>query len=712
MKRRFHSPFAIGWVLATLPALLLTAEPDHVPAFRTAILPILTKAGCNGGACHGAATGQAGFRLSLLGYDPEEDHERITRELGGRRIDRTQPDASLLLRKASGSIEHDGGKRLRTSSPEYQALREWIASGSPYGPRDLRVAAIEVTPPDLLFDQTGGRSNLTVIATFSDGTRHRVTDTALFTSNDETIAEVGRSGDVAGRSPGLTSIMVRYGGQVAAARVGVRFTPVPVPNRGGVSPGNFIDVHLDTELARLGLPLAPPASDEEFLRRSSLDLSGLLPAPEAVLAFTAEPDNPRKRAQWIDRQVHSPGFADVWTTFFADLLMIQGPGPGPVAFHQWLRAQVASNRAYDDWIRELLTASGRFDEVGPANFFQIANDPRDLAEQVSRILLGIQVGCARCHAHPTDRWTQDDHHRFAAFFARLDRSGGRLSVTPSGDVEHPKSHRPCPPRPLGEDSWRGTGTADRRVELATWVTAPGNPYFARALVNRVWERLMGPGLMTPTDDLRPTNPAVFPTLLEALTRDFVGHGFDVRHLVRTIALSDAYQRASRLPGAPEAARRLHALGAVRPLPAAVLADAVAELTGQPDHYDGFPVGTRAIQLPTPAVAAPTLDLLGRCQRKQSCAGATATGGGLALALDLIQGPAWQHKLDGPWLRAVVDKPPREIIQHLYLRAYSRPPSAGEVDAWTRLLETAPDRRHALQDLMWALLNSREFALNH
>lgn len=712
MIRWAHISLLAGGLLAGSRGLLLGDASPAIPSFQIGILPLLTKAGCNSGACHGAATGQGGFRLSLLGYDPEEDHERITRELGARRIDRAQPDSSLLLRKASGYIEHEGGKRLRSGSAEYQTVREWIAQGAPYGPRALRVARIEVSPPEILFHQTNATKSLEVLAYLTDGTRQTVTRDALYGANDDAIATVSKKGQVEAVGPGLTSIMVRYGGQVAAARVGLVFAS---PGRSApreTSPGGSLDGAIESALAQLGLDTAPTASTGEFLRRSSLDLTGRLPEPAHWMAYESEPDSPKNRSQWIDQLLRSDGFVDVWTAFFGDLLMIRGTGDGPTTFHQWLRRQVETQRPYDAWVRELMTATGAFNEVGPANFFQLANDPRDLAEHVGRIFLGTQIACARCHAHPSDRWTREDYHRFAAFFARLRRENGRLEIAVSGEVEHPKTQQPSPPWPLGAESWNPSDSPDRRVALAAWMTSPDNPYFARALVNRVWKQLMGRGLMEPVDDLRPTQPAVYPAVLEALTRDFVSHGFDLRHLIRTIATSRAYQRSSRLQGGWEQARALHAVALLRPIPAPVFADSVAQVTGVPDRFEGFKPGTRAIQLPTPNVPAPTLDLLGRCQRKQSCDGSSMASGGLALALDLIQGANWQEKLEGPWTEEFALSSNREIIEQLYLKTMTRRPSAAEVANWTSFLEAAPVRREALQDLMWALLNSREFVLNH
>lgn len=474
---------------------------ENAPAFRTAILPVLTRAGCNAGACHGAASGQGGFRLSLFGYDPAADFERITREFGGRRTDLSRPDESLLLRKASDTgVDHEGGRKLGPNSKGYALLREWIAAGAPEGPPDLAVSGIAVEPADLLLEQGAAPRQLRVMAKITDGSSREVSDLALYTSNDDAVVEVSKNGTLTVTGRGLTSIMVRYSGQVAAVRVAVPLGGDRMAD-GAFPAANFIDEHIRDELVRLRISPAPLCDDAEFLRRAFLDLAGRLPDEATVRAFLKTPATPDKRLHLIGELLASEAFVDFWTMKFADLLLLGGKGPAADAWHRWLREQVAANAPLNRMARALVTAEGDPAWNGPAGFMLLAADPRDLSEHVSRIFLGTQIGCARCHAHPSDRWTQDDFHRFAAFFARLSREGGVVRMSDHGEVDDPKTGRPLAPKPLGSMAAASPENVDRRLALADWMTDAANPFFARTLVNRVWKHLFGRGLVEPVDDL-------------------------------------------------------------------------------------------------------------------------------------------------------------------------------------------------------------------
>ena len=564
---------------------------DKVRPFRTGILPLLTKAGCNSGACHGAATGQGGFKLSLLAYDPEEDYERMTRERGGRRIDRSAPLESLLLRKSSGQIEHEGGRRLLRHSEGFEAVRQWIEAGAPFGPRDLRVVGITVSPDNSFLPTTNGTLNLHVVAELSDGSREDVTSLALYSSNDDAIAEVGKEGEVRAVGRGLTSIMVRYSGQVAAARVAVPFGDAEVAD--DESPNtHWIDRQISAELKRLRLPRSGLSSDGEFLRRVYLDLIGRLPTPEPARDFLREPASPEKRQRLIEELLRREEFVDLWTMRLADLLLIGGKPANAGAtgttggYHNWLRSQVARNTPFNEITYALLTASGT--PSGPAGFFTLASDPRDLAEHVGRIFLGTQIACARCHAHPADRWTREDYHRFAACFARVSREheGRLIQVAARGEVDDPRTGEPLAPRPLGARVSIASDAADRRIELARWMTNRDTPQFARTIVNRIWKHLLGRGLVEPVDDLRPTNPATHPALLEALAKEFVEHGYDLRWLIRTITSTRTYQLTSRTRGLNRLDDRFYSHACVKELPAQVFVDVVSQVTGVSHAFHG------------------------------------------------------------------------------------------------------------------------------
>ncbi len=713
------------------PAIRDAPEPtDAAWNFRTDILPVLTKAGCNAGACHGAATGQGGFQLSLLGYDPHEDFLRITREHAGRRIDRTAPAESLLLRKASHQLDHEGGRKLPTRSDNYATVLRWIADGAPQGSPDLLVASLQVSPPEIL-TTTESPSNLPlrVTATLSDGSSRDVSHLALYTSNDDAIALVTPDGNVQPRSPGITSIMIRYGGQVAATRIAIPYGPPrtsPTP-----TPANLVDAHIIAELARLGLQPAPDSSDLTFLRRVTLDLAGRLPTPEEIIDFTSPPTpgDPLRRQRVIDRLLQSDDFTDYWTLQFADVLLVGARGSSETSakrYHAWLRERIAANTPVDRIVHDLLTASGDTRTHGPANFLTLANDPRDLSEHAGRMFLGTRIGCARCHAHPTDRWTQEDYHHFAAYFAQVRRDGEVIRVRTTGTVDHPKTGLPVPPKPLGAP--RPTPVANPgpeatapdqdgdtlRTELASWLTSPDNPLFARSLVNRVWKHCFGLGLVEPVDDLRPTNPASHPALLDALAQTFASHGFNLRELLRLLTSSSTYQRSSATPAGAPAEHRLFSRFYLRELPAQVFLDAVVQATGVPHPFEGYPAHTRAIQLVAPSTPAPSLDILGRCSRERPCESSATGGRGFARALHLINGPLVHDRLAGGVIDARLEAgdSPDHIAEQLFLRTLGRQPNPDEqsqIGAW---LKDAINPRETLQDLLWALVNSREFAFNH
>jgi hypothetical protein len=684
-------------------------------SFSTRILPILTKAGCNAGACHGAATGQGGFKLSLLGYDPEQDHETITRELGGRRIDLGAPEQSLLLRKSTRQLEHEGGRRIQRDSDAYRTVLDWIAHGAPYGSRDLRVTRIEVGPTDGLWLKPGQSRPLKVTAHLSDGTIEDVTPMALYTTNDEGLAEVDREGVVTVRNRGMTAIMVRYLGQVAAERVGAAYQDGPVaaisfPAR------NFIDVRVLAELKRLRLPPASLCDETTFLRRVHLDLVGRLPRPGEIKAFLARPAADNQREQVIERLLASPEFVDFWTLKLGDLLLLNSKklgDDGARTYHNWVRQQVTGNVPFDRVVRDLLTAQGDPVREGPANFHRLTADPRDMGEFVCQTLLGTRVACARCHNHPFDRWTIDDYYQFAAYFARTGFENERLVQRPFGELQHPRTGKDVPPRPLGGMEGPIDRPGDRRVALADWLTAPDNPLLARAIVNRVWKELIGRGLVEPVDDLRPTNPPSNPSLLDALAVNFVQWGYDLRRLIRAIASSSTYQLASQPNETNRQDDRFFSRAYLKPLTAEVLADAIAQATGVRDEFAGYAPGTRAVELIDPQVPSYTLDVFGRCPRTTHCDNPVQFGGGLSQALHLLNGPAVNAKTEAAVDQLLAEpRSNREVVEELYLRTLSRWPNSSEWTHWKKVLSRADSRREVLEDLLWALLNSREFAFNH
>ncbi len=697
----------LRWLLlcgvATLPPQLHAVESPEWN-FGTQILPILTKSGCNAGACHGAATGQGGFSLSLLGYDAAHDHAAVTRALSGRRIDLANPDRSLLLRKATRTIKHKGGRKLTLDSTHYATLREWIAAGAPAGSAALTVARLHVEPSDLLLKTSGDAAALRVTAVYSDGTQGDVTALALYDSHDDAVAEVSKDGVVTMLRRGASSVMIRFGGQVTAVRAAVPFQAEEAPL--DFPPVNFIDEHIAAELRRLHLPASPLSSTSAFLRRVHLDVAGRLPTEVEAREFLLKPS----REAVIGRLTGGADFVDLWTLRLADVLLISSKkqgAEGARVYHDWLHAQIAQNTPLNQVVKTLLTGQGDITREGPANFYRLTTDPRDMGEFVSRSLLGVRLACARCHHHPFDRWSMEDYYSFAGWFAQTAFEGSRVVLKNRGEVEHPKTRKAMLPLTLGAANPDGGLPADRREALAEWTVGADNPFFARVLVNRVWKHLMGRGLVEPVDDLRASNPASMPALLNVLADDFVRHDFDLRHLVRTIVSSRAYQLASTSSGVNRLDDQFGSHARVKPLTGPVLADAMTQAIGA----RFLPGESSAVQLHDPAAESYTLDVLGRCPRTDECGNPALFGGGLSQALHLLNSADINRSLRESVARQL--KPGAgPMIESFYLRCLSRLPTDAERAHWLEQAANAADPAAFGEDLLWALINSREFAFIH
>jgi hypothetical protein len=705
---------------ALLPACLTTlvlagvARGQPAPDFETQVVPVLTRAGCNSGACHGAAIGRGGFKLSLLGYNPDLDYDSLVEEFEGRRVNLARPEQSLVLRKPSGRLQHEGGVKLPGGGEGFRLVLNWIQAGAPRAPRRA-LQDLEVTPTHRRLAAPNHGFPLTVTARFSDGASEDVTHWALLTPADAAALRCSAAGEVTALRRGRHALAVRFLDQVRCVTVAV---PLHAEPPAGAAPprANFIDDHVNRTLAELHLPAAPRCDEPTFVRRASLDLIGTLPEPAEVEAFLTDPGADR-RARLVERLMQRPEFVDRWAYWWGDLLRIESKRlgrEGAAAFHAWARTQVHANTPLDRMARELLLATGDGYRSGAANFSRVPPSAQVQAEYVSQVFLGVRLQCANCHNHPLDRWTQDDYHGLAAVFARVGR-GREVSLLARGEVIHPRSGKPARPRiPGGEFLPPDT---EPREPLTRWLTSPRNAYFARSVSNRVWRELMGRGLVEPVDDHRATNPPTHPELLDALARDFIDHRFDLRHLIRTITGSEAYQRTSRGTAANRGDDCFYSRALVRPLPPPVLIDAVAKVTGVPEKLGDLPEGTRALALGDARLPSTALDLLGRCPREDGCTPGQG-GGGLALAL---------HTINGPWLNAKVAHPKgqlhclialkktdEEIVSALYWAALGRTPTAAERDHWRGRLGTVhpEERTAALEDFLWALLNSVEFRTNH
>ena len=695
-------------------------------------MPILTRAGCNQGACHGANAGKGGFHLSLLGYDPESDYLALTRFVGARRISPSQPDNSLMLRKATGQMPHGGGKRFAVDTAEYHTLRDWIAAGArppilEGANAEPHVARLNVTPAQRTL-QMGGQQQIRVEALFSDGMKRDVTAQTLFSSADGAILSVTRDGMATVVGPGEGAVVIRYSGVFTTARVVAPFARA----RTQVPASGAIDGAINSKAAALGLALSPRCGDSEFLRRTTLDVTGRLPKPETVRAFLADTD-PQKRAKLADRLLASPDYIDFWTLKWGDLLRNSKRALGKngmTAFHRWIRQSVADNKAWDIMTREILTAQGSVLENGAANFYRTGleteNDailpPEDIGETVAQTYLGVRLQCARCHNHPFEKWTQNQFYQLAGYFGRLQSTPGKaesekiIANRTWGEVLHPRTGAAMRPAPLDGPALAVDFKGDRRQSLTDWMTAPENPFFASVIVNRVWKHYMGRGLVEPVDDFRVTNPAVNEPLMAYLASDLRAHHYDLKHLMREILCSEAYNRQSQTQPGNERDNRYYSHFLVKRMSAEQLLDALNDVTGETETFEGYAQGTRATQLMDTSVGSFFLDAFGRPPRQTTCECERDSEIGVTQTLHLMNNPLVQAKLTSQTgriaalLKARVE--PGALVEELFLSALSRLPTEQERTRSVNWLTTSPNREQAAQDLLWAILNTKEFVFNH
>jgi hypothetical protein len=738
MHRRGIIAFSIA-IVAGIGCAAQRARADDrtVPSFLNEVVPLLTRAGCNQGACHGKNAGQNGFRLSLRGYAPEQDHASIAREYAGRRISGPVPDESLLLRKALATVPHGGGRQIAPGSRGHRLLSDWLSAGAPGpGADDPALVALELTPAaqTLTPDQD---VQLTATAHWSDGTATDVTWLVQFASNDAGVVDVSPAGLAHGARPGGTAVRAQFLGQVAVAVFTLPYDQ-PISDSDFPPPANVLDEHVFDRLRALRIPPSPAADDAEFLRRAYLDTIGLLPTPEDVRAFLADAQSD-KRARLIDALLERPEFDDYWTLQLADVLQnrrerdhdVRGT-KGVRSFHLWLREQVAARRPWNQIAERILLASGPADQ-NPAvgwHIVAVGEQPADQSEVVAaaaQAFLGTRIGCAKCHNHPLERFTQDDYYHFAGFFSRerLQRrdpqqgatvlayespADGRVGVT------QPRTGQFLAPRPLDRSELAIDPIRDPRLALAAWITSPLNEQFAGAMVNRLWRHYLGVGLVEPVDDLRSTNPPSNPALWDALCREFAGNGFDLRHVMRLILNSRTYQLASRTRPENETDARFYSHYYARRLPAEVLLDAISTATGVPERFPGYPLGIRAVQAADPGVESYFLGLFGRSARVTACACERTGEVTMPQLLHLQNGEDLAAKIAAPegrltaLLSASADHD--AAIEELFLATLSREPRSAERDAVEAALAVGAPREAVLGDLLWALVNSKEFVFNH
>ena len=711
-----------------LPVTIKNPEKTRQMTFLRDVLPAINKIGCTAGTCHGAAKGKNGFKLSLRGYDPEFDYQSLLFDMSGRRFNRADPAQSLMLAKPTQQVAHGGGMRVELGSRYYKTVLDWIAAGVPFGDRELdTVDHLKVWPDEIFMHRPGRSQQILVIAQYVDGSEMDVTREAhLASSNTDSMTATDQA--VEGIRKGEAALLVRYEGKFVTVPVTV-LDPAPGFKWVGLPQFNYIDELIDRKLERLKIQPSPPADDAAFLRRILLDLTGKLPEPAEVRAFVNDStDQQTKRGLIVDRLIGSEEYVDFWTLKWGDLLRSNRKFmslKGTWLFREWIRQAIAENKPYHHLVKDLLTSKGSSFENPAANFFRAARGPKQAMETTTQLFLGVRMVCAQCHDHPFEKWTQNQYYAMAAFFAAIGvrpgfQSGEEIVYKKRYDnqIKHPKTGEFVQPRYLvaSHDTPSIPEQSDPRSELVEWLTSKENPFFARAIANRIWSYFFGRGIIEPVDDIRASNPAVNEPLLDALAKDLTDHDYDLQHLMRTIVNSRAYQASFHANqwNKDDSINFSHKLA--RRLTAEQLADAVSMATGSRPDFPDVPADFNAVQLPDPHVGeGGFLDLFGRPLREEPCECERRSGMSLPQAMNLINGPVLANAVadpNGSVARMIVNGvSDRELIEELYLSTLSRFPRSEEHDLALAHLGRTKSRTGAAQDLLWALLNSNGFLFN-
>ena len=710
---------------STLQVTTDRCEEELRVNFVEEVVPIFTKLGCNAGGCHGKADGQNGFKLSLLGFYPEDDYEYLVHEDRGRRLFPADPEFSLLLLKPSNQMPHGGGQRMTPGSYEWDLVATWIRQGMPYTtPEDPTLERIEVFPPvrNMNFETA---QQLSVVAHYSDGSRRDVTRLASYEANVPEMAETDATGRVTvGTTPGEVAVMARFQGEVTVFRAvlpqGLPVTSLPTSH-------GFVDDAVFAKLKQLGIPPSELSDDATFLRRATVDIAGRLPTPAETEAFLANMSGD-KRTQLIDRLIESDAYADYFANKWSSLLRNKrrndNDRPYTYRFHAWIRRALQENMPFDQFVRSILTAAGDIETHPPVAWFREVKSSTEQMEDTAQLFLGMRMACAKCHHHPFERWSQQDYYGFEAFFTQVGTKTSRYNPQQNDrDVvfvqakvpasRNPRTGLDVPPTGLGDTPLDIPAYQDARQDLANWMTAPDNPYFAKALVNRYWKHFFGRGIVAPEDDLRTTNPPTNPELLNALANDFVQSGYDLKHLVRTICTSSTYQLSSNPTPLNENDQQNFSSFYPRRLSAEVLYDAVDVVSGASSNFGGIPRGTTAVQLPDSGFNNYFLQVFGRPEAESACECERIEEANLSQSLHLLNSNDVQNRVqqgDGivATLAADETRSVRDSIRDLYLLAYSRPPTDEEEAFVNGFIEPAENKRQAFEDLVWALINSKEF----
>lgn len=694
-------------------------------SFHFETLTALTKQGCSGGACHGSPSGKGGFRLSLAAYDPVLDERTLIREDYNRRTNVADPDASLLLAKPMMQVAHGGGKKLAKEDAAYATVRQWIAEGCRVDPAEApHVTQLEVFPKSgRVLKRPAHTQQLLVLAHFSDGSVRDVTSLSTFTTSDAAVATPRPDGLVVGHDRGEAAIVVRH-----LEKVETCYLTFVKDIEGFAWPNppqfNYVDKLVDAKLEQLKFVPAPLCTDDEFLRRAYLDAIGVLPTIEETRAFLADA-SPDKRKKLVDALLERPEYAKYWALKWGDLLRLNNKSvtsDGVFKYYQWIVRSFEANAPYDEFARELLLAQGSTFSNPPANFYRATADTNDCTETTAQVFLGVRMQCCKCHNHPFERWTQDNYYGLGAFFNRIQRKPTARKdelvvwIARGGEVTQPRTGKQMKPwLPLVGDAAEA-GEDDRREQLVAWLLKPENPFFAKVEANRIWSQVMGRGIVEPIDDFRDSNPPSNAPLLDALAEDFVKHGYDRKHVLRTILNSRTYQASAATTPLNKDDAKYFSHARVRLLAAEPLLDAICQVTAVPESFPNMPSGTRATQLPSPDVNNDFLKVFGQPERQTACACERSSESNLSQALQLFNGPLIHAKLQNKENRfhklAAAGKTNEEIVRELYLAALCREPNDGELAASIAHVNGKEDRGKALEDVCWAILNTNEFLFQH
>ncbi len=714
----------LGELTATAPVNVSAATTIPGVSFRLDVMPIFMKSGCNTGSCHGAARGKDGFRLSLFGFDPEGDYFRLTREIAGRRIDLALPESCLMINKTTGEVSHTGGKVIDPDGPHYATIMKWLNAGAPNDVGEVpKVVKLEVLPDAAVLNGTDEAQQLTVRATYSDGTDRDVTNLAFFMSSNDNSVTIDQSGLMRATNRGESFVMARFGTHTVGVPVITLPRDLEFQWQNAVE-NNYVDTHINNKLKKLRILPSELCGDREFIRRASLDICGVLPTIDEVNAFVADA-SPEKRAALVNTLLERPEFAEIWVMKWAELLQVRSSQlvsyKATLLYYDWLQEQISANVPINEMIVNLLASRGGTFTSPATNYYENEQDLLKVTENVAQVFLGMRLQCTQCHNHPFDRWTMDDYYGFAAFFSQIGRkpSGNDpreriVFNSNSGEARHPVSGQNMQPKFLGAEVPDTTGK-DRRQVVAEWITSPTNPYFSKNLANIVWAHFMGRGIVHEVDDVRVSNPASNQALLDALGQNFADYGYDFKRLVRDICNSRTYQLGTATNETNESDESNFSHAKVRRIRAEVLLDVISQVTETRNKFRGLPLGARAVQIADGNTSNYFLTTFGRASRQTVCSCEVKMDPNLSQALHLINGDTVQNKVaEGGVIQRQIDAGVSEtdIINNLYVRSLARSATDEELKDLLAFVAESPDKAAALLDVFWALLNSQEFVFNH